>query len=219
MNWTEGELREMARLHAPKRDWKSDWDGRTPVDESENIVWPLAKWLRQAGRLDDLKMAGNYRRTYTAANSNAQLGGAGVVREEVSIDHRSVLTSDGIAYKEMRQSRAAGVAIPPKRSIPAAENDNFQIGKSTAPKPWAGDSAVNDMIDAKTRLAKFQSKLGPLVAPFELAVIENKKIEEVGELVGQHGRQAMSGGAALLNLAFASLNGWCTPKVDFGGDV
>ncbi|WP_435655011.1 hypothetical protein [Brucella pituitosa] len=188
----------------------SDWDGRAAND---NIAWPLATALIREGNTDLLKYAMMYRRIYTAAKSNALLGGATVtLGEGMALDrHIHVRPNGSIAYKHVRQSTAASVDIPSrKKSITDSEtqltSDKSESGYTNVPKPWKGDAPVNDMIDAKRKLAKLQSALGYLCEPFELACIDGKTYAEVGATLDiVHKHAATGAGRALIHTSLLTL--------------
>jgi len=188
----------------------SDWDGRAAND---NIAWPLATALIKEGNTDLLKYAMFYRRIHTSAKSNALLGGSTVtLGEGMALDrHIHVRPNGSIAYKHVRQSTAASIDIPSrKKSITDSEaqlsSDKSESGYTNVPKPWKGDSPVNEMIDAKRKLASLQRSLGYLCEPFEMACIDAKTLAEVGETVGISNRTGAQGaGRALVHTALVTL--------------
>lgn len=188
----------------------SDWDGRAAND---NIAWPLATALIKEGNTDLLKYAMFYRRIHTAAKSNALLGGSTVtLGEGMALDrHIHVRPNGSIAYKHVRQSKAASIDIPSrKKSITDSEtqlsSDKSESGYTNVPKPWKGDAPVNDMIDAKHQLSRLQSALGYLCEPFELACIDGKTLGEVGNAVGIANRAgSMGAGRAMVHMALITL--------------
>lgn len=190
-----------------------DWDGEAAND---NIAWPLATALIKEKNTELLKYAMAYRRTYQAAKSEATLGGTSVsVRDDMSLDRHTVIRADGrIAYKHVRQRTAAEVDIPAKRYVaPFADEDcDEQRNSVRIPKPWKGDEPVNNMIDAQRELARLQSALGHLCEPFELACIDGRTLQEVGNSVGTANRAgAMGAGRAIVHMALVTLRDFMRP--------
>lgn len=193
---------EKARIAVRAKIGK-DWDGKAAND---NIAWPLAKALLAEGNKELLKYAIAYRRIYTLAKSEAVLGGKGIEMESLSLD-RYVYEDKETGepkYNNVKQSKAADVDIPPRRK--AAANDDTRQNTSSVPKPWNGDKPVNDMIDAKRQLAGLQARLGYLVDPLELAVIDGATLEAVGNSAGIANRAgAMGAGRALVHMGLVTV--------------
>jgi hypothetical protein len=116
-----------------------------------------------------------------------------------------------IAHKHVRQAASANVDIPVKRkTITDAEtqqsSEKSDSGWSSVPKPWNGDAPVNNMIDAQRQLSRLQSALGHLCEPFELACIDGRTLQEVGNSVGTANRSGAQGaGRALVHMALVTL--------------
>lgn len=185
-----------------------DWDGKADNDNAVN--WPLATALIREGNTELLKAAFAYRRIYDQAKSEAVLGGKGVAfKEGFSLDrHTHVKPNGTIAYKHVRQSEAASVDVPAKRYVspPPYENVTDETVKvsnvSSVPKPWNGDRPVNDMIDAKDKLADLQRRLGPLLEPLEMSVIDGETYQTIGNTLGVANRAgALGAGCATVHMA------------------
>jgi hypothetical protein len=198
-----GQARES--VHAEKRrlaaraSYGKDWDGSADNDNAVN--WPLARALVREGNTDLLKVAMAYRRVYDQAKSEAMLGGSGVsIGDGVKLDQYIKTHEDGeVEYKGPRKSKAAEVDMPARMKIPAGGLSSTNI--SSVPKPWNGDAAVNDMIDAKAKLTRLQVRLGHLCEPLELAVIDGRTLEEVGNSLGVANRGgAMAAGRAVVHM-------------------
>lgn len=181
-----------------------DWDGHAAND---NIAWPLAKALLAEKNTELLKIAMRYRQIEASANSGAELRGASALKGELEIDQRTVVRHDGsVAYKGARLSKSAkSVGSTPSRQY-VATNDNSSTNSRPIGKPWTGDAAVNDMIDAKPLMARLHSALGPLLEPFEALVIDGKTYEEVGRMLGSGNKvQAMGAARAMVHLGLATI--------------
>lgn len=176
-----------------------DWDGKADNDNAVN--WPLARALVREGNTELLKVAMRYRRLYDQAKSEATLGGSGVaVGDGISLDQYVKTHETGdVEYKGTRKSKAADVDIPARMKIPAGGMSSTNV--SSVPKPWNGDAPVNDMIDAKAKLARIQERLGYLCEPLELAVVDGRTLEEVGNSIGVANRGgAMAAGRAIVHM-------------------
>lgn len=185
----------------------ADWDGKA---DNDNIAWPLAKALLAEGNGDLLKYAMSYRKIYNTAKSEVVLGGSGVVmREGFSLDRHTVVRANGtIAYKHIRQSKAAHVDIPGKQYVPPYDDEQTETHRNSIriPKPWNGDKPVNDRIDAEAQLIRLQSRLGHLCEPFEMACIDGATLAEVGNSVGIANRSGAQGaGRALVHMALITI--------------
>lgn len=193
------------RVRLGKRAAKGkDWDGTA---DNDNINWPLATSLVREGNTELLKTAMAYRRLHGQAYSGAVLGGSGVVmREGFALDRHSKIREDGtIAYKHVRQRSSAGVDIPARQYVPPFEDEDTQAQHNSikVPRPWNGDKPVNDMFDAQGKLADIRHRLGYLAEPLEMAVVDGKTYEKIGnEICRQaHKVPATAAGRAIVHLA------------------
>lgn len=200
---------EKARL-AIRAKIGRDWDGE-PDNERGKTVWPLAKALLSEGNDELLKYAIAYRRIYDAAKSEAVLGGRSPMPERVTVDGlrlavESVARDDGnVTFGKVRKSRGVNAANEPaKRKIRA--NDESRLGAGSVPRPWNGDALVNDMIDAKRHLKRLHARLGRLVEPLEMAVIDGATLQEVGNAAGIANRAgSMGAGRALVHMGLVTV--------------
>ena len=184
----------------------SDWDGKP---DNDNLNWPLATSLIREGNVELLKTAMAYRRIHDQANSGAVLGGSTYTAKEGKvIDYVSRLDeSTGVVqYGKARKSRSVdAIASTPARKKNVT-NETTISASSPVPKPWSGDRAVNDMIDAKPKLAAIRHRLGVLVEPLEMSVVDGATYEKVGYSLGEsHKRLAQSTGCAVVHLALISV--------------
>lgn len=189
-----------ARL-AIRHNIGKDWDGKAAND---NIAWPLAKALLAEGNKELLKYAIAYRRIYTTAKSEVVLGGSAPERE-MNLEQRVINSDNETIRKGVRQSTAANHDIPATRKTPVDPLMPSGNG-SSVPKPWNGDAAVNDMIDAKRRLAALQERLGHLADPLEMAVVDGATLEAVGNACGIANRAgSMGAGRAIVHMGLATV--------------
>lgn len=200
---------EKRRLHARASAGK-DWDGTSAND---NIAWPLATALIKEGNTELLKYAMMYRKVHDTAKSEAKLGGSSVsLGDGMALDRNVHIKDNGsIAYKHVRQSVAADKDMPARRKTQTdAEaqhtSEKAESGYTNVPKQWKGDEPVNNMIDAQRRLGSLRQALGHLCEPFELACIDGRTLQEVGNAVGTANRAgAMGAGRAIVHMALITL--------------
>lgn len=197
---------EKCRIHARASIGK-DWDGKP---DNDNINWPLATSLIREGNTELLKAALAYRKIHTEAHSGATLGGSGVVmREGFSLDRHTKIRADGtIAYKHVRQSEAADVDIPAKQYVPPFEDEEAQTNHNSikVPKPWNGDAPVNNMLDGQKRLLGLRARLGVLVEPLEMSVVDGATYQDVGNASGVADRSgASAAGRAIVHMALVAV--------------
>lgn len=202
----KAERRQRVRIGIRAQKGK-DWDG---VADNDNVAWPLATSLVREGNTELLKAALAYRKTYNAAKSEAVLGGSSVaMKEGFALDrHIHVRENGTIAYKHVRQRTAAEVDIPSKQYVapPAYEkvtDETIKVSNwSNIPKPWNGDMPVNNMIDAQSRLSMLQARLGILIEPLEMAVMDGATYQTIGNKLGVANRAgAMGAGCAAVHMA------------------
>lgn len=188
----------------------SGWDGRAAND---NIAWPLATALIKEGNTELLKYAMLYRKIHDTAKSGSLLGGSSPqLGNGVSLDQRQWIKPNGeIAYKGVRKVAKVVDEGQGKRKIQTDAEGQLTSGKqdsgyTNVPKEWNGDVPVNNRMDAERRLHRLQSLLGHLCEPFELACIDGKTLEEVGNAAGIKNKNgAMGAGRALVHTALVTL--------------
>lgn len=205
---------ERRAVHSQKRRlaaraaYGKDWDGKA---DNDNINWPLAKALLAEGNGDLLKYAMKYRRIHDQAHSGAVLGGTTYTAKEGRVvDYVSRLDeSTGIIqYDKARKSRSvdAVASTPPRRKNVA--NETTIAASSPVQRPWTGDRAVNDMIDARPLLIRLRRALGAIVEPFEMAVVDNKTLAEVGAASGASSRDGRpAAGRAICHMGLMAVRG------------
>lgn len=196
---------QKVRLHARASIGKN-WDGKA---DNDNINWPLATSLIREGNTELLKAAMAYRKIYDSAHSGALLGGKIYTEKEGRvIDYVSKMdeSTGVIQYHKPRKSNSvdAVASTPPRRKN--VTNETTISASSPVPKPWAGDRYVNDMIDNKGKLASLRARLGVLVEPLEMAVIDGATYQRVGNNSGVADRSgAIAAGRAIVHMALLAV--------------
>ena len=200
---TEWQACHAERARIALRRPKDDWDAAND-NEPVKAVWPLAKALLAEGNKELLKYAIAYRRIYDTAKSEALLGGAHPA-PEMSLEQRYIHDNNESKAKGTRKLSAGHVDEPATRKMPVDPLMPSGNG-SSVPKPWNGDAAVNDMIDAKRKLVRLQERLGHLTEPLEMAVVDGETLEAVGNAAGVANRAgAMGAGRALVHMGLIAV--------------
>lgn len=180
-----------------------DWDG-SPANDNAN--WPLAKALLAEGNHDLLKYAIAYRMTYEAAKSEVAIGLNGTPSPKMVVLRRTTIdeSTGNITYGGEIVSKAASVDIPATMARPT--NADSKKNATPVPKPWNGDSQINNAIDARGKLAWLQGKVGAILDPFEMAVIDGATLQEVGNAAGVAARSgAMAAGRAICHMGLIAV--------------
>lgn len=209
--------KERGGVHVQKRRLSArskigaDWDGTAAND---NIAWPLATALIREGNMELLKAAIAYRKLNDEANSSAMLGGTSPeIASGYKLDRTTwVRASGGIATKVRKLE---SMDAPATMRVSPFEDEDTLVQKNSVkiPKPWNGDAPVNSMIDAQRRLGELRERLGILVEPMEMAVVDGETYQSVGNASGVSDRSgSIAAGRAIVHMALISLR-------DFIGNV
>lgn len=202
--------KERAGVHVQKRRLAArskigaDWDGTAAND---NIAWPLATALIREGNMELLKAAMYYRKVHDTAKSEAKLGGTSPeIASGYKLDRTTwVRASGGIATKVRKLE---SMDAPATMRVSPFEDEDTLVQKNSVkiPKPWNGDAPVNSMIDAQRRLGELRERLGPLVEPFEMSVIDSAMYREIGNAVGVANKAGSEGaGRALVHTGLIAI--------------
>jgi hypothetical protein len=192
----DGVHRQKARLAERAKSGK-DWDGTAANDN--RIDWPLSRAMIADGNGDLLRVAIRYRTIHSQAMAQPQLGVGVVAGGELQISHRLVDRGDGtmVDKGEVVLRSAAPTESPAMRATPTSSESKKKA--APIPRPWTGDRAVNDAIDARTLLMSLHQRLGPLAEPLEMAVVDGATLEKCGNAAGVANRAgAMSAGKVLV---------------------
>ncbi|MEZ2132482.1 MULTISPECIES: hypothetical protein [unclassified Sinorhizobium] len=204
----EGAHAQKARL-AMRAKIGKDWDGKAAND---NIAWPLATALIREGNTELLKAAMAYRKIHDEAHSGALLGGrTASIGDGMALDRYSYVMPNGtVVYKHPRQKKSADVDIPAKQYTAPPSYDNLVPASeevkvsnwSNIPKPYKGDEPVNRKIDAQGKLVELRARLGVLVEPLEMAVVDGSTYQQIGNTSGVADRSgAIAAGRAIIHMA------------------
>lgn len=171
--------RRLAKLESKRPDWVSP-------PANDNQAWPLAHQLRKEGNDVLLAVAERYRAIYDAATANVQLMGTSLAGDDLyNLAERSYTQDDGtVVSLGVRKAR-------PKKDekTKGANPDKKPVTfKPRNPAPtrsaWNGDAMINAAIDSRRLLHDMQKALGPLLEPFENAVLHGETLSAIGEAKG-----------------------------------
>lgn len=185
--------------------------------QSRGEDFPLLEALRRDEREDLIAVVLRYRRLVALCEAEPLKGldyskadGGEVVREtkrltpEADIDRAAACDWKEIPSGEIKIStkvkKSKGShSIPPRRTVVAA-NDNVASGsviKTESLHVKITDEILNEHIDAKPILAELRSSLGPLVEPFEDAVLGGQTYTEIGKKAGERTQPSVAGRAVV----------------------
>ncbi len=217
------EAKKMAKVRRAIVKRQSIGDPACRLSEGEDF--PLLEALRREGREDMIAIVIRYRRLVALCEAEPLKGldyskadGGEVVREtkkltpEADIDAAKASNwkdmPDGEIKVTTKIKKSRGsYASAAKRTIVAA-NDNVASGsviKSESLHVKITDEILNEHIDAKPILAELRNALGPLVEPFEDAVLGGRSYTDVGRTSGEEGRPSIAG-KAIVGMACGTIS-------------
>jgi hypothetical protein len=198
-------------------------DPRTVQSRSEDF--PLMEALRRDEKHEAIAVILRYRKLVALCEAEPLKGldysksdGGEVVRvskqltPDADIDKAQASGWTVIPDGEIKQSSKikksrGSYASPAKRTV-VADNDNVATGsviKTESLHVKLTDEVLNAHIDAKPILAELRSSLGPLVEPFEDAVLGGKSYTDIGRGGGEK-TQPSVGGRILVGMAIGSIS-------------
>lgn len=170
--------------------------GFMPAPANDNQAWPLLKALRQDGESDLIAIAERYRQLWDAA-SNVPLGTAQpndlfVVPRYAKRDDPDNRTRGALETSHAGGEFAGGKVmretgqIAERRIVDEARNPERHA--TARIRTYRGENGLVAIIDARRDMARLHGALGPLVEPFEEAVIHSATLVEIGQArgIGQH---------------------------------
>jgi hypothetical protein len=177
--------------------------GFLDAPDNDNQAWPLLKSLRQDGKGELIAVAERYRRTHDSAQTQP-MGTANPndlfvvpkygksddpdnrTRGVLETSHTAGEPTGGKVQRETGQIAdtrlKAGAPNPARRSTSRVRTDNTE-------------DVLVGIIDARRDLTRLRAVLGPLLGPFEEAVLDGETLADIGTArgIGQH-----AGGAGKL---------------------
>lgn len=194
--------------------------------QSRDEDFPLLAVLRRDGLAEAIRVVIAYRRLVALCAADPLKGQSIGSSEAVgmNVEYRSVLR-DGVAevnaaHKEdyvngvpggeieydgrIRKSKGA-YDIPAIRKASGAVDDSPSI-RTESLHIRVTEDVLLERIDALPRLMRIRSALGPLVDPFEDAVLGGQTLGAIGRSTGLSGRSAEIGGKALVMQAIGEVD-------------
>ncbi|MES4991038.1 hypothetical protein ABVB70_11905 [Agrobacterium radiobacter] len=217
------EARKMAKVR--RAIVKRQSIGDPACRQSDGEDFPLLEALRRDEREDLVAVVLRYRRLVALCEAEPLKGldyskadGGEVVREtkrltpEADIDRAAASywkdVPDGEIKVSTKVKKSKGShAIPSRRTVVAA-NDNTASGsviKTESLHVKITDEILNEHIDAKPILAELRYSMGPLVEPFEDAVLGGQSYSEIGRAKGEGAKPAVAG-RALVGMAIGTVS-------------
>ncbi|MBN9138863.1 hypothetical protein [Phyllobacterium sp.] len=179
-------------------------------EANDNIDLPIVKLLKTEGEADFLKLVLSYRKL--VRDCAYELRGQDIPAGTSQLVHKGKLdeTTGKIDYKGVKliTGKRALVATSATTATPTTAETSNPAKKKAKPvaKPWNGDDAMNAAIDGRKTLERLHAALGPLVEPFEEAVLDSATLRDIGERYGcGNDKAAKGGGRAMLWLALVTL--------------
>lgn len=192
---------------------------------SEGEDFPLMEALRRDGKTDAIAVVIRYRKLVALCEAEPLKGldysksdGGEVVRvskrltPEADIDAAEAIKWSHVPDGEIKQSskikKSKGAHASPARRTVVADNDNIAAGsviKTESLHVKLTDEVLNAHIDAKPILAELRSVLGPLVEPFEDAVLGGMTYAEIGRYNEEESKPSVAG-RVLVGMAIGSLS-------------
>ncbi|WP_065091491.1 hypothetical protein [Rhizobium leucaenae] len=193
--------------------------------QSRSEDFPLLEALRRDENKEAIAAVLRYRKLVALCEAEPLKGldysksdGGEVVRvsslltPEADIDEAAASGWKEIPDGEIKQSskikKSKGAHATPARRTVVADNDNIAAGsvvKTESLHVKLTDEVLNAHVDAKPILAELRSTLGPLVEPFEDAVLGGKSYTEIGRQQGEKTQPAV-GGRILVGMAIGSIS-------------
>jgi len=211
-------MMKLSRVIAKRQDI-----GDPSTVQSRSEDFPLLEALRRDGKDEAIAVVLRYRKLVALCEAEPLKGldyskadGGEVVRvskrltPEADIDAAAGSDWKEIPDGEIKQSskikKSKGAHAQPARRTVVADNDNIAAGsviRTESLHVKITDEVLNAHIDAKPILAELRSSLGPLVEPFEDAVLGGKSYTDIGR--SEDKSQPSVAGRVLVGKAVGSL--------------
>ncbi|KAB2716658.1 hypothetical protein [Brucella intermedia] len=152
-----------------------------------------------------------------AAQESKRLKGVEDVEAAAARNWEGGVKGGEIEYSgKLRRSKGA-YALPAMRKVNVKVDAYFENDDGTVPIPKTGktpslslkftDDLLLEKIDTRPILAYLRSRLGPLIEPFEDAVLGGQTLAEIGEKDGFKHKQATAAGRSLVFRGLAAVQG------------
>lgn len=184
--------------------------GVGPVAANDNQAWPLAQWLRKDDNDVLLAVAERYRAVYDAAHTEVPIVGA-MPDDTYAVEQKHSVNRKTGVLKRNGPKRGKNAPLADDGSykvIPLTDAVRAEIDSGTstfkrkpaarAMRRWNGDRLINAAIDSRGTLYRLQRALGPLIEPFEDAVLHGETLAAIGEGRGAGTKSAGTAGRVLV---------------------
>ncbi len=188
---------------------------RAANDNREPVSWPLLDKLRRDGQHDDAEMIEHYRGLVAIMQANPLQGqDTSKAADGLEVEERSTITDkdvDEAAANEWSVDKVGGGDLVQKGTrqlskFSGSSGQAKQAGEKTVVRMRCMGVRFNErvliaQIDLREVLPRLRRAMGPLVAPFEDAVLGGLTLGEIGEARHFKGKQAEAAGKALVYAA------------------
>lgn len=176
---------DLQRWHLARRAHAFAWK----VPKNDNQAWPLLAQLRRDGNEVLVPVAERYRQTFDRATMNG-LQGVDVEGGLFNVVQRPAVKSDPDMRTKgpLKLAHTAAQSHGGRKVIPMNEDKRKDNDKPNPTRPGTArsytkrtDEMAVSVIDAKRDITRLRAALGPLVEPFEEAVISGDTLTEIGK--------------------------------------
>lgn len=202
--------------------------GDPSIVQSRSEDFPLLEALRRDGKQEQVEVVKRYRRLVALCEAEPLKGldyskadGGELVREskrltpEADIDAAAASDWKDIPDGEIKQSakikKSKGAySIPPKRVVVSDRPDASEayVIKTESLHVKITDETLNEHIDAKPILAELRRALGPLLDPFEDAVLGGQNFTKIGRAEGADYKPDIVGRTLVMRAIHAVDGAW-----------
>ncbi|TIO52965.1 MAG: hypothetical protein E5X80_05055 [Mesorhizobium sp.] len=210
-----------ASLAARQGGKGDDYDGAA----NDNEEFPLLAVLRRDKLDQHIRTVMAYRRLVALCEAQPLQGLAYSAKDGINPEHRStnldgvaevdaaadagwpsdIVAGGNIRYKEVKQLKGGTFSLPPKRAVVAIGETRLR----TAPLAVKfSDRVLLSQIDSKPVLASLRSALGPLLEPFEDAVLAGQTFTSIGDREGFKVKPDVAGKALVMRAIVAIEGAW-----------
>ncbi|UYE95812.1 hypothetical protein HAAEEKHM_00092 [Sinorhizobium phage AP-16-3] len=202
--------------------------GNPSIVQSRGEDFPLLEALRRDGRHEQIEVVKRYRRLVALCEAEPLKGldyskadGGELVREssrltpEADIDAAKASDWTEIPDGEIKQSSKikkskGSYSIPAKRVVVSERSDSSEgyVIKTESLHIKITDETLNEHIDAKPILAELRAILGPLLDPFEDAVLGGQTFTKIGRAEGADYKPDIVGRTLVMRAIHALDGAW-----------
>ena len=219
----DAEAKRMAAVRVKLDARQAIGDPACEANDNEDI--PLLKTLRKAGDAGRVSMVMKYRSLVALCaaeplqgqtlptkqvtgveNETRKMRGVEDVERAAADGFKNDRVAGGeITYKGVRKPKGGRHSSPATRKV--AANDNTTASSAPVARRFSDDVLIAQ-IDAKPFLAELQAAMGPLIEPFEDAVLCGATLGDVGRATGATVKPEIAGKALVFSAMDALSDAW-----------